>query len=263
MRIFPPCLGKLLQEHPKHLSWRGWVWLPPGTVLTPLFQGFGAGEELGCREKAPFWLWTDPIWRVATQVVLAVTGLAAEGCGTSTLARPSWWHLLPHWHCCPSVSAIPASLLSLGVHRAGIALSPPPAAAPLRCSHQTQHGFKSLSIFNENFCVYAFLASARRYFGHRRCSASPGIGDGSVFLLALARWGVLFGAGHGGGTAAGSRHIPIPGSTSRCQLCQPTPQHGTGLGGIPASHGCSSVAGWEGDTWKPQQAEPRGKTNSP
>lgn len=164
MRILPPCLGKLLQEHLKHLSWRGWVWLPPGTVLTPLFQGFGAGEELGCREKALFWLWTDPIWRVATQVVLAVTGLAAEGCGTSTLARPSWWHLLPHWHCCPSVSAIPASLLSLGMHRAGTALSPPPAAAPLRCSHQTQHVFKSLSIFNENFCVYAFLGLGASVF---------------------------------------------------------------------------------------------------
>lgn len=263
MRILPPCLGKLLQEHLKHLSWRGWVWLPPGTVLTPLFQGFGAGEELGCREKAPFWLWTDPIWRVATQVVLAVTGLAAEGCGTQpwpgqaggischtgTAVPPC--PLFPH-PCCPW------ECTELEPRSRRLPLLPRSAA------HIKPNMFlRAFQFLMKTSAFTLSLASARRYFGHRRCSASPGIGDGSVFLLALARWGVLFGAGHASGTAAGSRHIPIPGSTSRCQLCQPTPQHGTGLGGIPASHGCSSVAGWEGDTWKPQQAEPRGKTNSP
>lgn len=34
---------------------------------------------------------------------------------------------------------------------------PLPAAAPLCCLHQTQHVFKSISIFNENFCAYTFF----------------------------------------------------------------------------------------------------------
>lgn len=192
-----------------------------------------------------------------------MTGLAAEGCETSTLARPSWWHLLPHWHCYPSVSAIPASCCPWECTE----LDPSSRRLPLPprfAAHIKPNMFlRAFQFLMKTSAFTLSLASARQYFGHRRCSASPGIGDGSVFPLALTRWGMLLGAGRAGGTAAGSRHIPIPGSTSRCQLCQPTPQHGTGLGGIPASHGCSSVAGWEGDTWKPQQAEPRGKANSP
>lgn len=155
----------------------------------------------------------------------SVTGLAAEGCGTSNLARPSWWHLMPHWHCHPSMPCYSPSLLSLGVHGARAELLLPPAAAPLCCSRQTQHVFKSFSIFNENFCVYTFLGLGMPVFW------SP-----PLFGLSWERWwprvpvspdevGLLFGAGRG--TAAGSQHIPIPGSTSRCQLCQPTPQHGT------------------------------------
>lgn len=174
-----------------------------------------------------------------------MTGLAAEGCETSTLARPSWWHLLPHWHCYPSVSAIPASCCPWECTE----LDPSSRRLPLPprfAAHIKPNMFlRAFQFLMKTSAFTLSLASARQYFGHRRCSASPGIGDGSVFPLALMRWGMLLGAGRAGGTAAGSRHIPIPGSTSRCQLCQPTPQHGTGLGGIPASHGCWLLVGKE------------------
>lgn len=62
------------------------------------------------------------------------------------------------------MSCCSPSLLSLGVHGAGTELSLPPAAAPLRCSRQTQHVSKSLSIFNENFCVYTFLGLGTSVF---------------------------------------------------------------------------------------------------
>lgn len=105
-----PGLGR--DVHPSSLLGKA----PSGTPETELemmrLSSLGHGADSSARvlgrersrEKAPFWLWSDPTWRVAAQVLLGVTGLAAEGCGTSTLARQSWWHLVPRWHCHLSVS---------------------------------------------------------------------------------------------------------------------------------------------------------------
>lgn len=59
------------------------------------FPGFWGGRGAGVPGKAPLWLWGDPVWCGATQVLLGGTGLAAEGYGTST--RPDqaggiFWH---------------------------------------------------------------------------------------------------------------------------------------------------------------------------
>ena len=49
----------------------GWFWLPSGVTLAPGLRGCAveAGEELMCREKAPFLLWFDPIWHVVARAV--------------------------------------------------------------------------------------------------------------------------------------------------------------------------------------------------
>lgn len=168
-------------------------------------------------------------------------------CHTGTAIRPC--PAIPH-PCCPweCTEPEPSSCCLL--------------LLPCFAAHVKPNMFsKAFQFLMKTSCVYTLLGLGTSVFW------SP-----PLFVLSWDRWwprvpvspdeaGMLFGAGRG--TAAGSQHIPIPGSTSRCQLCQPTLQHGTRLGGIPASHGCSSVAAWEGDTWKPQQAEPRGKTNSP
>lgn len=55
---------------------------------------------------------------------------------------------------CPTVTRRPRERAEPAVNKPS---SPLPAAAPLCCLHQNQHVFKSASIFNENFCVYAFF----------------------------------------------------------------------------------------------------------
>lgn len=172
-------------------------------MLTPL-PGFwgGRGAGKGPRSGSGMWL------------VLGVTGLAAQGCETSTLARPSWWHLPPPRHCHLSVSCY--SLLSLGVPRAGSS-SGCLLLLPRFAAHIKPNMFsKAFQFLMKTSAFPISSASARQDFGGcwaRRWSLfpSPPAGQGRLF-------------GHCGG----SWHIPIPGSTSQCQLCQlcqPRPQH--------------------------------------
>lgn len=119
-----PGLGR--DANPSSLLGKAPSGAPEAELERVCLSSLGHGADSSARvlgrersqEKAPFWLWGDPIWRVSAQAVLGVTGLAAEGYGTSTLARPSWWHLLPRWHCHLSVShhslipAVPGSARS-------------------------------------------------------------------------------------------------------------------------------------------------------
>lgn len=223
MQILPPCSGKLLQERLR-LSWRGCVCADSSARVW--------GWERS---------WKGPRSGSGVCLVLGVTGLAAQGCETSTVARPSWWHLPPPRHCHLSVScyshisAVPGSAPSWNQ------LWLPPAAAPLRCSHQTQHVFESLSIFNENFCVSDFLGLDTSGFWWLLGPAmvpvpvSPGWAGEAVWALQriLAHpnpW----------------QHIPVPAVPAvPSQAAAPAVTWRD-----PCSHGCSSLAGWERDTWK-------------
>lgn len=200
MRIHSPCLGKLLQDHLK-LSWRGCVCLPLDTGLTPL-PGFWGRRGAGKRPRSG-----------------------------SGVTRPlQMWDLNPGQAklvASPGISpypTIPTSLLLLGVPGAGTELPLPPAAASFAAHIKPNTFSKAFQFLMKTSAFTLSLASARRCFGHCCCLVSPGAGAGPVFPLALVGRGLLLGA------VAGSRHIPIPGCTSRyqlCQLCQPTPQHGT------------------------------------
>jgi len=116
-----------------------------------------------------------------------VTSMGAEGSqgrGTSTQAMPGWQPLLLCWQRPPASPCPPHPRES--TEPAGNRPSLPLlTAALLCCLHQTQRDFKSISIFNENFSVYAFLASVCWYFARHRCLVFPGIGIASVLPLAL------------------------------------------------------------------------------
>lgn len=140
-------------------EWRGCV-CPPWDVGLPPFQGFGAGEELGCRERPR-----------------CGSGVTRSGVGLAWLQRemgpqPRQTKLVAP----PATLALPSPLfpLSLGAHGAGTEPSLPPAAAPLRCSHQTQHVSKSFQFLMTTSVFVLSVAWACRSFGRRRCLAPPG-----------------------------------------------------------------------------------------
>lgn len=199
MQILPPCSGKLLQERLR-LSWRGCVCADSSARV----WGWERSWK-GPRSGSGVWL------------VLGVTGLAAQGCETSQ-PWPGQAGGISH-HPGTAISpcpAIPTSLLSLGVPRAGSS-SGCLLLLPRFAAHIKPNMFsKAFQFLMKTSAFLISLASARQDFGG--CWAQRW----SLVLSALAGQGRLF--GHCGG----SWHIPIPGSTAQCQLCQlcqPRPQH--------------------------------------
>lgn len=159
-------------------------------VLAPRGRGAGssppvlwgraveAGGELVCGEKAPSLRWFDPIWHAAARALaFGTTGVGTEGSqghGTSTPAAPGWWHLLLRWHRpppsptmshCPlpsptvphHVPPSPATPVSLQNQRETSPRSFSPLLPRFAARIKPQRVCKSISIFNENFGVYALF----------------------------------------------------------------------------------------------------------
>lgn len=203
------------------LSWRGCV-CPPWDVVLPSFQGFGAGEELGCRERP----------RCGSGVTrsgagphrCSLVGLAwlqrdmGPQPGQTKLVASPGTLALP----CPAIPAIPAVPGSARRWNRALAAS---CCRPASLLASNPTCFQKLSIFNDNFCVCAFRGLGVSVFW------SPSLFGSS--------WGrcwprvVLVSPGQAGLLGAGSRPVPIPGSTSRCQLCQPSRSTAPGWAGSP------------------------------
>lgn len=181
---------------------------PSDVVLTPL-PGFWGGRGAGVPGKAPLWLWSDP-----TCGHTGAPWCAWPGCrGMWDLNRGQAKLVAPcGWLCHPSVfprACCPWECTELEPSSRCLLLLPRFAA------HIKPNVFsKAFPFLVKTSALTLSVASARRYFGHRGCSAPPG----AVVRSWPCRCGRI------------PAH-PVPGSACRCQLCQPRRSTGPGSAG--------------------------------
>ena len=200
---------------------------------------------------------------------------------------PGWQHLLPRWHRC----LVPRRPHELAEPAGNEPSLPLPAAAPLCCLHQNQHVFKSISIFNENFCVYDFFGLGALVFCPPSLFGFPWDWHWLCVPVSLDRAGCVAPSQlqrrhHGRIPAApaspaaspAARPCACPVDPHRSRLAcsikhrkrsspssgmaakawqagsrQAAGRQGTWRGGTPVSDGHFSIAGRKGAAWKTQQ----------